>query len=183
MAFPPAHAVVGAAVADLARGTSDISPRRAALAGAALSILPDLDIILSIAMERGAEYHGTFTHSIVAVIVLGGFATVLFGRAWGAICAAGYGSHLLVDLLDDRGRTNVLLGWPFTHEKPYAIGRLFPKVGFNSAAGMQEALRTLTAADSIRAIVVQTLLALLVAAPFVAAGWALRRAAGPRPLR
>lgn len=125
-----------------------------ALAGA-LAVAPDLDFALGIALERGAAYHGTFTHSIVATLVVAGLF-LPFGIRWGVLAGSSFGSHLLVDLLDDRGRTNVLLGWPLTSERPLAIARIFPQVPFYHGGGLREALLSLLRPDVVEAILLQT---------------------------
>src|ERR687893_554784 len=103
MAFPPAHLLVGAGVAEVVRSAAPSLPRRWAWAvAAALAVVPDLDFVLGMALGRGAEYHGTFTHSIAATLAVGLAAGVLAGWRWGVLSGAGYGSPLLGDLLDDR---------------------------------------------------------------------------------
>lgn len=158
MAFPPAHALVGAGVAEVVRsGTAAPLPRwRAWALSAALAVLPDLDFVLGIATGRGGLYHGTFTHSIPAIVVVGLLCRAVLGPPWGVLAAAGYGSHLLVDLLDDRGRTNVLLGWPFTDARPFAIARIFPKVQFQTEGGLRDSFLSLFHPEAIAALLAQT---------------------------
>jgi membrane-bound metal-dependent hydrolase YbcI (DUF457 family) len=156
MAFPPAHMLVGAGAAELVRTGVPLPRWRAWAVAAVLAALPDTDIILGIALERGGAYHGTFTHSIAAVIVVALLAWAVAGRRWAALAGAGYGSHLLVDLLDDRGRTNVLLGWPFTDERPLAIARLFPTVPFEQGGGVLNATLSLFRPDVFGPLLLQT---------------------------
>jgi len=184
MAFPPAHLLVGAGVAEVVRSAAPSLPRwRAWTVAAALAVAPDLDFILGMALGRGAEYHGTFTHSIVATLVIGLAAGVLAGWRWGVLSGAGYGSHLLVDLLDDRGRTNVLLGWPFTHERPFAIARLFPPVPFGRAGGLRESIMALPRPEAMLALGEQTLIGCLCFLALLALAGAVRMARRPRRAR
>lgn len=161
MAFPPAHLLVGAGAAEVARAFAPVPPWRARAVAAFLAVLPDADIVLGIALGRGGLYHGTFTHSLVATLVVALVAAALAGWRWALVAGLGYGSHLLVDLLDDRGRTNVLLGWPFTHERPFAIGRVFPQVTFDHGEGVPGAVLSLFTAEAMGSILHQTLVGLL----------------------
>lgn len=182
MAFPPAHMLVGAGVAEVARAAPPPLPRgRAWAAGAALAVVPDLDIVLGIALGRGGAYHGTFTHSVVATLAVALLTGVLWGRRWSFLAGAAYGSHLLVDLLDDRGETNVLLGWPFTEERRVAIARVFPPVPFNVGGGMREAVLSLPRREVMVALAQQTLIGLLFFLALLAVAAIVRRRR--RPLR
>lgn len=134
MAFPPAHFLVGAGVAELLRVGTPLPRWRSWILGGALAVSPDLDFGVGMIMGQVSTYHGTFTHSAVAVIVVSLLGAVA-GRQWAILAGAGYASHLLVDLLDDRGRTNVLLGWPLTLNQPDAIARVFPTVPFEKGQG------------------------------------------------
>ncbi len=162
MAFPPAHMLVGAGIAEVVRSTAPLPRWRAWAVAATLAVVPDLDFVLGIALGRGAEYHGTFTHSLVATLAIALLAGLLGGRRWGLLAGAGYGSHLLVDLLDDRGRTNVLVGWPFTDERPFAIARIFPQVPFSLGAGVRESAAALLHPDAVLALAVQTFIGFLI---------------------
>ncbi len=158
MAFPPAHMLVGAGAAEVVRGVAPLPRWRAWAVAAALAALPDVDFVIGLAAGRAAAYHGTFTHSAVAVLAVGLLAWRLSGPRWGALAAAGYGSHLLVDLLDDRGRTNVLLGWPFSHTQPLAIAPVFPTVPFEHGEGVRVAFLSLFRPDVFASLVEQTAL-------------------------
>lgn len=156
MAFPPAHVLVGVGVAEVVRSATPLPRWRAWALAASLAVVPDLDLVLGIAAERGAGYHGTFTHSVVATVAVALFFGAVLGGRWAVLAGAAYGSHLVVDLLDDRGRTNVLLGWPFTDERPFAIARVFPKVPFNHGYGMRDAVLSLLSPEVVRALLAQT---------------------------
>jgi membrane-bound metal-dependent hydrolase YbcI (DUF457 family) len=160
MAFPPAHMLIGAGFAELAcAGMDDPPPRRFAWGVAAvLAAGPDGDIILGILLGRGGSLHGTFTHSLTAALVVALLAYTVAGARWAVIAGVGYASHLLVDLLDESGPTNLMLGWPFTGAKPYSIGKLFPKVPVEGNGIVDTALNVLRPA-SLNRLGLQTLMA------------------------
>lgn len=159
MAFPPAHALVGAGVAELTCSAIPLPRWKAWLLAAALAVLPDLDFGFGMLMGHAADYHGTFTHSALAVVVVSLLASYA-GRGWGILAAGSYGSHLLVDLLDDRGRTNVLLGWPFSDKQPDAIARVFPTVPFEHGHGILSAASSLFHPPIFGRLLHQTLIGL-----------------------
>lgn len=176
MAFPPTHLLVGAGVAELVRSSGAPLPRwRAWLLGAALAVAPDGDFALGIALGKGGEYHGTFTHSLTLTVLVGAIAAAFWGRQWGVLAGATYGSHLLVDLLDDRGRTNVLLAWPFSHERPFAIGAVFPTIPFEQGEGVTGAILSLFRPDVLAALLLQTAYGVAFFAGLLVLSWLLRR--------
>ncbi|MBW3571703.1 MAG: metal-dependent hydrolase [Gemmatimonadetes bacterium] len=160
MAFPPAHMLIGAGLAEVARaGMDHPPPRRFAWAAAAvLAAAPDGDIILGILLGLGGSLHGTFTHSLTAAAVVALLAYAVGGWRWAVIAGVGYASHLLVDLLDESGPTNLMLGWPFTGAQPYSLGKLFPKVPVHGDGIVDTALNVLRPRP-LRNLLVQTLLA------------------------
>ena len=120
-------------------------------------------------MGQVSTYHGTFTHSALAVMVVSLLGAVA-GRQWAVLAGAGYASHLLVDLLDDRGRTNVLLGWPLTLNQPDAIARVFPTVSFEHGQGAVHAALSLFEPHVFAQLLQQTLVGALFF--LVLIGWA-----------
>lgn len=142
MAFPPAHFLVGAGVAEIGRVAAPLPRWKAWVVAGLLAVSPDLDFGVGMLMGEINSYHGTFTHSALAVVVVS-LVGALAGRSWAILAGAGYGSHLVVDLLDDRGRTNVLLGWPLTLNQPDAIARVFPTVPFEKGQGAVHAALSL----------------------------------------
>lgn len=158
MAFPPTHFLVGCGVAEVVRSVTPLPRWKAWLLAGCLAVSPDLDFVVGLIAGRASAYHGTFTHSLFAVAVVGVLAWLVAGKEWGLVSGAGYGSHLLVDLLDDRGRTNVLLGWPFTLEQPFAIARIFPIVPFEQGNGIWIAALSLLDPPVFRQLAIQTLL-------------------------
>lgn len=120
------------------------SRRRALLAGAVMGALADVDIILGMLTGKGWTLHGTATHSIAAVVVWAAIGMAVGGWRWGVVLGAGYSSHLLLDLLDDSGPTNLMLGWPFTGQHPYSLGKLFPKVPIDGDGLVETVMNILT---------------------------------------
>jgi membrane-bound metal-dependent hydrolase YbcI (DUF457 family) len=137
--------LIGAGLAEVARsGMREPLPRWQAWAvGAAMAALPDVDIVLGIALGKGGSYHGTFTHSLSAVVVWALIGYAAGGGRWAAVFGVGYASHLGADLLDESGPTNLMLGWPFTGQRPYSIGKLFPKVPVEGNGMVDTALNVL----------------------------------------
>ncbi len=178
MAFPPAHFLVGAGAGEVVRSAARLPRWRAWAVAGALAVAPDLDLVLDIFLRRGSSYHGTFTHSLTAVAVVGLAAWLLAGRWWALLSAAGYGSHLLVDLLDDRGRTNVLLWWPITRQQPFAIARVFPQVPFDLGGGMREAVLSLFSVEVIAGVALQTAIGAGLFLALLLLAWGVRRLRG-----
>jgi hypothetical protein len=180
MSFPPAHFLVGVGAAELVRSAVPLPRWRAWLVAGALAVSPDLDLVVGLATGLGGHYHGTFTHSALAVVVVTLVAAAVGGRAWAMLAGAGYGSHLLVDLLDDRGRTNVLLGWPLTDTQPDALARVFPQVSFVHGHGLTGAFLSLFHQPTVGELFRQTLVGALFCAALVAWALLIRLMAGLR---
>ncbi len=139
-----------------------------------MAALPDVDIVLGIARGVGGAYHGTFTHSVLAVLLWALVGYVAGGGRWAAVVGLGYASHLLVDLLDDSGPTNLMLGWPFTGVRPYSIGKLFPKVPVEGDGMIDTALNVLRPRPFTN-LLLQTLIAAVIFAALLAIAAAIRR--------
>jgi LexA-binding, inner membrane-associated putative hydrolase len=176
MAFPPAHMLIGAGIAEAACAGMRNPPPRWLVWGVAavLAAGPDADIIIGILRGRGGAYHGTFSHSLVAVVIVALVGYAVGGGRWAAIGGLAYGSHLLVDLLDDSGPTNLMLGWPFSGQKPYSIGKLFPKVPVEGDGMVDTALNVLRP-PALTNLVVQTLIAAVIFAALLLLASAIRR--------
>lgn len=176
MAFPPAHMLIGAGLAEVARaGMRDPPPRTRAWAAAALlGAAADGDIVLGILLGKGGTYHGTFTHSLTAAAVVAMVAYALGGGQWGVIAGVGYASHLLVDLLDESGPTNLMLGWPFTGARPYSLGTFFPKVPVEGDGMVDTALNVLRPGP-LTSLALQTLLAAAIFAALLLLARGIRR--------
>lgn len=168
--------LIGAGFAEVARaGMDHPPPRRYAWAVAAvLAASPDGDIILGILLGRGGSLHGTFTHSVTAALIVALLAYAFGGGRWAAIAGVGYASHLLVDLLDESGPTNLMLGWPFTGARPYSIGKLFPKVPVEGE-GIVDTARNVLRPESLANLVIQTLMAAAICLALVLIARGIRR--------
>ena len=177
MAFPPAHILVGFGMAEVARAVLPVPKWPARIVAASLAVLPDLDIVVGLIGERaGSAYHGTFTHSIVATLVVALVAWMVAGKGWALLAGMGYGSHLLVDLLDQRGQTNVLLGWPFSSEYAHGMAKLFPIVPFEHGRGVVVAALSLFRPEAFGQLAIQTAIGALLLGALLAAAWLVRRA-------
>lgn len=176
MPFPPAHMLIGAGMAEAARAGMRRPPPRWAVwsVAAVLAAGPDADIIFGILRGVGGAYHGTFSHSVMAVVIVALAGYALGGGRWALIGALAYGSHLLVDLLDESGPTNLMLGWPFTGAQPYSLGKVFPKVPVDGNGPLDTALNVLEP-QALTNLVVQTLMAAAVFAAFLLLAAAIRR--------
>jgi membrane-bound metal-dependent hydrolase YbcI (DUF457 family) len=177
MAFPPAHFLIGAGFAEVARAASpDPPPRWAAWAvGGCMGALPDVDIVLGIALGAGSAYHSTFTHSLTAVAVWALIGYMVGRGRWAAVTGLGYASHLLVDLLDGGANpTNLMLGWPFTGAQPYSLGNVFPSVPVEGDGMVETALNVLRP-SSLWLLAQQTLLAAACTAALFLLAAAIRR--------
>jgi hypothetical protein len=176
MAFPPAHMLIGAGLAEAAcAGMRNPPPRWLTWPVAAvLAAGPDADIIIGILRGRGGAYHGTFSHSLTAVVIIALLGYAAGGGRWAAIGGLAYGSHLLVDLLDDSGPTNLMLGWPFTGARPYSLGKIFPKVPVEGDGIIDTALNVLRP-PALLNLVLQTLLGAAVFGALLLLAAAIRR--------
>lgn len=161
MSFPPAHAMIGAGLAEVVCAARPLPRWKAWTLASTLAVAPDFDIVLGLLLGKGGAYHGTFTHSVTAAVVAALLAWAVAGRWWGVVAGAGYGSHLLVDLLDDSGPTNMMLAWPFSGDRPYSLGKVFPKVPFEGE-GVTESAQSLLLPHVFEKLALQTLLGLAV---------------------
>lgn len=168
--------LIGAGLAETARAGMHHPPARihAWAAGAVLAAAPDGDIVLGILLGKGGTYHGTFTHSVAAAVLVALAAYALGGGRWAVVAGAGYASHLLVDLLDDSGPTNLMLGWPFTGARAYSLGRLFPKVPVEGDGMIDTALNVLRP-DALEKLLMQTLLGAAIFAALLLVARGIRR--------
>ncbi|MDB4950320.1 MAG: LexA-binding, inner rane-associated putative hydrolase [Gemmatimonadetes bacterium] len=177
MSFPPAHMLIGAGLAEVAWSASPRVLRWKAWTVAALvAALPDVDLLIGWASHRGPVLHGTFTHSLAAVVVCTLLAIGLAGPRWGVYTALGYGSHLLVDLLDSRGTTNVALGWPFTRASSSGLDALFQPVPVETSLGLEHAIGSVMNPTALRMLLEQTALAAAIFVALLAVGRAVRLA-------
>lgn len=161
MSFPPTHALVAVGLAEVIIAIKSAPRWRVWGVAALLGVMPDFDIILGLLLGRGASLHGTLTHSLSAVAIAALVGYAFGGGRWAAIAGTAYGSHLLVDMLDDRGPTNLMLGWPFTDARPDAIGPFFPRVPMSGNGVIDTALNLLRPEPLVK-LVAQTLLGVMI---------------------
>ena len=172
MSFPPAHMLVGAGLGEVAWSANPRVPRKLAWAVAAfMGALPDVDIVIGWATGRGPIVHGTFTHSLSALILCTLLVVGIAGPRWGTVTFLGYGSHLLVDLMDQRGTTNVTLGWPFSHAWADGIDPIFKSVPVITDRGPVAAVESVLSGPALVLLLEQTAMA----AVFCVALFALAR--------
>ncbi len=157
MAFPPAHFLVGAGVGELLRSPARLSRGRAWVAGGLVALLPDLDTILRFALGAPAPNHGVYTHSLVAVMIVGACVWAFLGPRWALLAGAAYASHLVVDLLR-AGRTSVHLFWPFLSEPVPGLYPLFPTIPFEAGGGPLGLPPTLYGPSPLHRVLQQTLI-------------------------
>ena len=175
--------LVGAGVAVVVATLVPIPPRRAIPVAAVLAALPDADFVVGLATGQVSAYHGTFTHSITATLVIALLAGVAANFRWALLAGAAYGSHLLVDLLDDRGRTNVLLWWPWSSKQAIAIAPVFPTVPFEQGRGIWQAALSLLQPEVFGPLLLQTAYGLAGLLLLLALAWLLRQTLHPGPER
>ncbi len=123
MALPIAHATAGYLVQRLGRRRAPGVDWPLALAFMAIGNLPDVDFVVGFLLGRPGTFHRGISHTVVAAIVFGIVGGTLLrwwrgGRWWPVVllCAAAYGSHLLVDAftIDQRGPAGAQFFWPFS---------------------------------------------------------------------
>ena len=125
MPLPAAHGLIGATVLSVIR--KDLELRRdwpAILIGAAIGILPDLDLILVWGLGYPMKLHGSFTHSIVFAIAFGSAISILLKESSIRGVLAYIGallSHGLMDVATKKEFGGAQLLWPFTDQK-YRMG-------------------------------------------------------------
>jgi hypothetical protein len=170
MPSPIAHIAAGFAICRIRDGRGASRSRPPGLLGACvgLSLLPDLDAALGIALGNLGRYHNNFAGSpafgaLVALVVAGG--VMLVRRAWARqaliltfVC---YEVHVLMDFLTvGRG---VMLLWPLSTERFAPPFHLF--FGLRWSHGLASTLHLVT-------IVTELLFAI---ALFISLRWLLRR--------
>jgi membrane-bound metal-dependent hydrolase YbcI (DUF457 family) len=169
--------LIGAGLGEVAWSASPRVPRRWAWGLAAfMAALPDVDMLIGWVTGRGPVVHGTFTHSLSAVLLCTLLTVGMAGPRWGVLTFLGYGSHLLVDLLDSqRGPTNVTLGWPFSHASSTAIEPLFKSVPVVTDQGLVPAVESVLHRSPMVLLFEQTAVAAVIFAALLAVGYAVRR--------
>lgn len=97
---------------------------------AALSMLPDLDIVLAIIFRDMENYHNNFSHSLfvalpVAFLIAGVLQRMYRANfwLWFLICLVSYDLHVIMDSLT--GSRGVMMLWPLTPVRFASPIRLF----------------------------------------------------------
>jgi len=160
MPLPPAHFLIGAGAADLASAGSTLPRLRVWLAGGLVALLPDMDTGLGVLLGQGNAFHGLYTHTLAALFGILAVVFLVAGIRWAGVAASAYGSHLMIDLLEDRGATSVQLWWPFSQQRSNSIAPLFPSVPWRQGEGPQGAAISLLEAEVFPSLVSQTAVAL-----------------------
>lgn len=178
MPLPPAHFLLGAAAAGLARVPTSLPLWKVLAVGAFFGLLPDLHTGILFLMGADAPHHGLYTHNLVALAAVGLIVGAAASPSWGLVAAAAYASHLLADLLREGTTTSVYLGWPLSSEAWAPLAPVFSRIPFDRQGGTF----ALYSPDPIRDVVEQTLMAagVLVAALLVAAAARRVRRSGGR---
>jgi len=123
MALPIAHATAGYLIQRLDRRPIAWRGWTRALAFAIIGNLPDVDFLVGFVLGRPGEFHRRASHTIVAAVAFGIVAGAFLAwrrldRFWPAtlLCAAAYGTHLLVDFftIDQRPPSGAPFLWPFS---------------------------------------------------------------------
>jgi hypothetical protein len=130
MALPPIHFLVGAACGEVGR-RPDSPAWKAWVVGGVLAVLPDVPSAVALLLGYSAPTHGLYSHTLLATTLAFAAGAALGGLRWGAIAGCAYGSHLVLDLLRDSGKTSVYLFGPFIDEAAAPIARLIPHIPFD----------------------------------------------------
>jgi LexA-binding, inner membrane-associated putative hydrolase len=163
MPTPVGHALAGAAVAIVAERSvrSALRWRSLLIVCMALAVLPDLDLLYQ-------PIHRSFTHSLGSVLLVMIVAAVVTGKVTrrsglvlGLVCAAAWGSHIVLDWLgtDPNPPRGIKALWPFSN-------RWFIS-GWDLFLGTER--RRLFTGDSIRQNLRAIVREILVLAPVVGA--------------
>ncbi len=170
MPSPIAHVAAGIAIYRLRDGRGSSRGRRLGMLTACmgLSLLPDLDAAVGIALGNLGRYHNNFAGSpafgALVALVVGGIA-LLVRRSWArtalTLTFVCYEVHVLMDFLTvGRG---VMLLWPLTTERFSPPFHLF--FGLRWSDGLSSTHHLVTVATEL----------LFAAALFIALRWLLQR--------
>lgn len=123
MALPIAHAAAGYLIHRVDRRRSSFDGWQRALAFMAIANLPDADFLVGFVLGQPGTFHRGVSHTLLAALVFGVLAGAALARrtrerwwAAGAMLAAVYASHLLLDALtiDERGPAGAQFFWPLS---------------------------------------------------------------------
>lgn len=167
------HALLGSGVVV----ALDLHPRkRELLLGAALAVFPDLDLFFTWILGLGISWHGGFTHSIVAAVLVGWLCSRYCGS--GSIRQAvafstAMASHGLLDVVTKKTYGGAQLLWPFSFNR-YKLG-LFDYFAFYPDSGLDPAWKLIR-----RALEISLYELLLFGSIFLLIGWVRRLIAARR---
>jgi len=86
----------------LAIASLDPRPETFAVVGAA-QFLPNADSLVIRAGWAKPSFHGTWSHSLLFCVAIGGLATLLFGQWLGALALLSIVAHVVADMPTDTG--------------------------------------------------------------------------------
>ena len=144
------HAAVGAAIGEAVLGRR--LGAKAAGWGAMLGTAPDVDYLVALAFSDAAQLsiHRTYTHSLLALVLVALVAGWAFKRRYGdegvtfthglALGVLAWGSHLLIDAMTSYG-VQLLVPFSDTPVALYNIAIIDPLVTLPVALGVLIALR------------------------------------------
>jgi hypothetical protein len=159
MALPPIHFLVGAACGEAVRGRT-VPAWKAWTVGGFLGVAPDAASAYMLLSGSEAPLHGLYSHTIIAVMVVGALGYAIGGRRWGLLAAMAWGSHILVDLLRKAGSTSVYLFGPFHQDAAGPIFRLIPHIPFDVHQG--GAVVTLYGFNPLKSLIIQVMFGVII---------------------
>lgn len=168
MPFPPAHLLIGAGTAELARADGALPRGRAWAVGAVFALLPDADIAYRILTGEYAPLERSFTHSLLAAAAVWLAVRLVAGGRWAALAALAYTSHLAADLLQRQARTSVALLWPLQQRGMEPLAPLFPFVPIERGQGVTGAALSLLASPARERLLLETMIGAAVFAALLA---------------
>jgi membrane-bound metal-dependent hydrolase YbcI (DUF457 family) len=183
MPLPPAHLLMGVAAAEVVRTAAPLPRYRTWAVAAGLALLPDIDYGIRIVVGAWAPLERSATHSLAATLLVALLAWLMAGGRWAAVAGAGYGSHLLADLLQNQERTSVALFWPWQERGMEPLFPLFPRVTFERGEGVRGAALSLFEPPHVYALLLETAIAAAIFAGVFLICHTVRRARGSRQPR
>ncbi len=150
---------------DWRRGPTAGWPR--VLAFLAIGNLPDIDFLVGFLVGRPGAYHRGITHTVLAALVFGTVAGTFVwwrrqDRWWPAtlLCAAAYGSHLLVDAftIDQRGPAGAQFFWPLSDAYYLSPVTIFGEILINGGS-RQGFIWSIVAWPTVRVLAREALIA------------------------
>jgi hypothetical protein len=169
--------LVGAACGEVVRGSA-IPRSHAWMVGAVIAVLPDMDSVLLLSLGHSAATHGLYTHTLIAVGVVGVLGWIAGGWRWCVLGSAAYVSHLLVDLLRVGDSTSVYPFGPFHAESLAPLAPVFPSIPFEWGESLGP-LPGLYGPQPLRQLLLQTLIGLALFLGAVIGAAVIKRSSRP----